>query len=109
MDEGLDVSPGLLEDHATNGPFVGIGIGVLDEEVICENASRRFVPSVTCSPSEMESECVGSATLPGLLRVPVCYVLVRDSIFEPIILVDQGLHVVLDASLESGVTIQTRA
>ena len=87
LDKCLDVSPGLLEDHTTNGPIVGISVSILRKEVVRENTSCRCVPWVTCSPQEMESKYVSSTTL-SELWVPVCHILVRNSIFEPIVVTD---------------------
>lgn len=101
MDEGLDVSPGLLEDHRTNSPIVGISLSILGEEIICENASRRFVPRVRFGPCEMESKCISRTTI-SELWVPVSDIAVRNGVFEPIVLVDQRFHVEPNACLQRG-------
>lgn len=107
LDEGLNVSPGLLEDHGSNGPTIGIRVSVFGKEVACENSSCRFVPSVARSPCKMKSEGISRATV-SELRVPVCYILVGDSIFEPIVIANQGFHVKPNVRLYSGVTTKTR-
>lgn len=87
VDECLDISPSFLENHRTNGPIVGVSIRMIEKEVIRENAGRRCVPWIARSPCKMESERVSSAAC-FTLRIPASNILGRDSVFEPIVVVD---------------------
>ena len=87
LDERFNISPGLLENHGTNGPTVRVSGSIREKEVIRENASRRCVPWITWSPCKMESKSVSCAALLASL-IPVRNVMVGDSIFEPIVGVD---------------------
>ena len=92
LDQRFDMGPSLSENHVSDRPNIWIKICVGQEEIVGEDTGGRCIPEITRRPIEMEFEVTRGAAL-VVSWIPFGQFIPIDNIFKPLMLRDQGCHV----------------